>query len=565
MEKIWFNSYPPGVPETINTDVFSSIVEAFFRYSRDYADHCAFSSFGTQLSYHELAEYSLQLSSYLQHLDLAPQDRVAIMLPNSLQYPVSLFAVLCAGMVVVNVNPLYTPRELKLQMIDSGAKAIIVLANYAHVVAEVLKDTPLKHVIVTELGDLLGGVKRYVANWQVKYIRHLVPDWKIPHAKRFNWALKRGRRLTYVKPELKSSDLAFLQYTAGTTGKPKGVMLTHGNLLANVGQCLAWLRHELVVGEEVILGALPFYHIFSLTVCCFCFLAMGSHCVLVTDPRDLPSLIKLLTKEPISVFIGLNTLLMHLLKHPQFAQIEWAALKLTVVGGMATDKNIASQWQKATGVLPTEGYGLTEASPVISINPSNLKFFNESIGLPVPVTEVEVRNEKGAVVKSNEVGELWVRGPQVMQGYWQKQAETDKVIDKNGWLCTGDIVRMDERGFLYLVDRKKDIIIVSGFNVYPGEVEQVLCNCEGVLEAAVIGVPKQSTGEAVKAFIVKSNGQLTRKKILAHCQYQLTPYKVPSEIEFCDSLPKSLVGKVLRRELKEKPEPVVKDSKKLMS
>lgn len=548
MEKIWLQSYAEGVPETIDPDQYSSLVAALDAYCRQYADQTAFSNFGTKLTYQQLQQYTRQLAAYFQQeLSLKPGDRVAIMMPNLLQYPVTLFAVLRAGLVVVNVNPLYTPRELAHELKDSGAKAIIVLANFAHVVAEVMSSVPLEHVLVTELGDLLGKRKGFLYSWVVKHIMRLVPAWKIKNARRFMAGLQAGKHLSFVPPEIQAGDMAFLQYTGGTTGTPKGAMLSHRNLIANLLQCEAWISGKLQVREEVLLTALPLYHIFSLTVSCFTFLALGGHCVLVTNPRDIRSLVKIWRKSSPTVFIGLNTLFLHLMKNPRFSRLDFQKLKLTIAGGMALHPQVAQQWQALTGHLIIEGYGLTEASPVVTINPLNLRYFNHSIGLPVPATEVKICNDQGDEMPLGEKGELMVKGPQVMLGYWQNPQETADVLDAHGWLRTGDIGCIDALGFAYLTDRKKDMIIVSGFNVYPSEVEEVIGSHPGVAEVAVIGVPSNATGEIVKALIVKKDPQLTAAAIINYCHQQLTPYKVPKQVEFRDSLPKSAIGKILHR------------------
>jgi len=552
MERIWYKSYSPGVPETINPDAYPSLIEMFEKFSKQYANFPAFSNLGTKLTYRELDSLSLQFAAYLQQgLQLQKGDRVAIMLPNLLQYPVALFGILRAGLVVVNVNPLYTPPELEHLLKDSGATTIIVLANFAQTVEKTLESTSIKNVIITEVGDLMGALKGSLVNLAVKYIKRMVPSWKIPEALRFSKALLMGKQYPYQRPIVKGDDIAFLQYTGGTTGHPKGAILTHRNMVANVLQCACWIKAAVHPGEDIVLGALPLYHIFSLTVCCMTFMALGVECLLITNPRDINHFVKVLTKVPVTVFVGLNTLFKGLLHHPHFKNADFSRLKLTMAGGMAVQASVAEAWKRVTGVCVLQGYGLTETSPVVSINPIDLTHFNESIGVPVPATDVFIRDDKGQEVSRGEEGELCVKGPQVMQAYWHQPNATREVMDKDGCLRTGDIARMDERGFLYIVDRKKDMILVSGFNVYPNEIEEVLSAHPGIEEAAVIGVPSEKTGEAVKAFIVRSDSRLTEHDIINHCRQSLTAYKIPKLITFRDALPKSDVGKVLRRALRE--------------
>jgi len=551
MDRTWYKSYSDGVPETINPDAYASLIEPFEKFTKQYADLVAFSNFGSTLTYQDLYEHSMAFATYLQSLGLKKSDRVAIMLPNVLQYPVVLFGVLCAGMTVVNVNPLYTAPELIHQLKDAQATTVVVLSNFAKTLEKALPDTPVEHVIVTDMGDMMGGFKKSLFNFVVKYIKRAVPAWHINCAVPFLIALETGAKSHYTRPNLNGDDIAFLQYTGGTTGHPKGAMLTHRNVIANVLQCVAWVKAVVQPGEDVVLGALPLYHIFSLTICAMTFLALGVECLLVTNPRDMNSFVKLLSKTRLTIFVGLNTLFNGLLQHPKFKNIDFSALKLTVAGGMAVQRPIAEAWQDATSTCILQGYGLTEASPVVTINPIDLTHYNESIGVPVPATDVILRDNSGHTVSNGAEGELCVKGPQVMKGYWQLPDSTRKVIDEDGWLRTGDIARIDERGFLYIVDRKKDMVLVSGFNVYPNEIEEVLSAHPDIVEAAVIGVPNAQTGEAVKAFIVKKNNGLSEAGVLQFCRQSLTGYKVPKFIEFRDELPKSNVGKVLRRELRE--------------
>jgi long-chain acyl-CoA synthetase len=552
MEKVWLKSYPPDVPETLNVDTYHSINEAMEIYCQQFSNKPAFTNFGVTITYQDLEKMTKQFAAFLQqHLKMKKNDRFAIMLPNVMQFPIAMFGALRAGLIVTNINPLYTAHELAFQLQDSGATGIIVLENFAHELSLALPKTEIKHVIVARMGDCLGWIKGCIANFVVKYIKHLVPAWEIADTIDFTDALKIGKSLTLEKVAIGAEDVAFFQYTGGTTGVAKGAMLTHRNIIANVTQCLAWVKSVLTVGRETVVTALPLYHIFSLTVCCFCFMTIGSKCLLITNPRDLKGFIKTLRKVPATIFIGLNTLFNGLLHHPHFADIKLSSFKLVIAGGMAMQKAVADEWQKRTGTVILEGYGLTEASPVISINPITVKSFTGSIGLPVPDTDVVIRDDVGNDLPLGKAGELCVRGPQVMRGYWQKPEETALVIDKDGWLRTGDIAQMDERGFLYLLDRKKDMIIVSGFNVYPNEVEEIIASHPGVREVAVIGVPSEKTGEMVKAFVVKKDPKLTAEDLINYCRGQLTAYKVPKQIEFRDHLPKSNVGKVLRRALRD--------------
>lgn len=555
MEKIWLKNYPAGVPETIDADFFASLVDLFEQYANEYAELPVFSNMGTHLLYQQLAKLSEDFAAFLQQeLGLVKGERLAIMMPNILQYPVCIFGGLKAGLTIVNINPLYTERELKFQLIDSGASAVVILENFATTLANVLKETPIKKVIVTRIGDMLGNLKGTVFNFAVKYIKRMVPEWNIPGYISFKKALKKGAHLQLKKVLLSGEDYAFLQYTGGTTGVAKGTILTHRNMVANVLQTVSWVRSDVTVGKEIVVAALPFYHIFALTVCCFCFMVLGAECLLITNPRDMKLFLKILKKKPPTVFIGLNTLFNGMMNHPDFDKSVLSKLKLTVSGGMSMQKAVADRWQQATGTPVLEGYGLTETSPVVTINPLNLKKFNGSIGLPVPGTDVSIRDDQGKELSIGEIGELCVHGPQVMKGYWNHPEETALVLSADGWLRSGDIARVDDQGFFYIVDRKKDMIIVSGFNVYPNEVEEVIASMEGVKEVAVIGIPSEKTGEEVKAYIVKKNPELTAEQVIAYCHKYLTHYKVPKNIEFRDSLPKSNVGKVLRRKLREEVE-----------
>ncbi len=551
MEKIWLKSYPPQVPETINPDAYRSLAELFEKTTAKFKDEVAFSNFGARLTYGDLEALSRHFASYLQQLNLKRGDRIAVMLPNCLQYPVVIFAILRAGFTVVNLNPLYTAPELIERLSDSGATAIVVMENFAHTLQNALSETQIQQVIVTAMGDLMGAVRGCVVNLVVRYLKKLVPRWQIKKAIRFKEALYKGQQTEFVTVDINNSDIAFLQYTGGTTGAPKAAMLTHRNMVANILQCVAWMKMSTSEREDIVLGALPLYHIFSLTVCCLTFMMMGAECLLITDPRDLKSLIKVLAKRPVTIFIGINTLFNGLLNHPDIKKARFDRLRLIVGGGMAMQKSVAERWRKVTGVPILEGYGLTEASPAVSFNPANMDHFTGSIGLPFPGTDVVIRDDQRRDLPIGEAGELWVHGPQVMKGYWRSPEETREVIDENGWLRTGDVVRMDERGFIYLVDRIKDVIVVSGFNVYPTQIEQVIASHPGVQDVSVIGIPSEKTGEAVKACIVKKDPALSKADIVTFCRKSMTGYKIPKIIEFYDDLPKSHVGKVLRRSLRD--------------
>ena len=551
MEKVWLKRYPPHVPAGINPDEYASLVEVFERSCRQFGPRLAFTNMGYGMTYAELDQKSQAFAVYLQQeLGLARGERVAIMLPNLLQYPVALFGVLRAGLIVVNVNPLYTPRELEHQLKDSGAKAILILANFAHVLAEVIGNTAVKQAIITEIGDLLPFWKAKVVNLVVRHIKKMVPHYHLPGAVGFNETLALGGRRKLEPVALTGEDLAFLQYTGGTTGLSKGAMLTHRNMLANMQQISAWVGSAIRDGEEIVITALPLYHIFCLTVNCMCFIRHGGLNVLITNPRDIPLFVEEIRSWKFTVITGVNTLFNALVNNDKFAKLNFSSLRLAVGGGTAVQKAVAERWQTMTGTPILEGYGLTEASPVVCTNPVNITGFTGSIGLPLPSTDVQLRDEEGNEVPPGERGELCVHGPQVMRGYWQRPEDTARTIHR-GWLLTGDVATVDEQGFFCIVDRKKDMILVSGFNVFPNEIEDVVIGCEGVLEVACIGVPDDKSGEAVKVFVVPRPGvELTAEAILAHCRTQLTGYKMPRHVEFRESLPKSNVGKILRRELR---------------
>ena len=550
----WIKSYQPGVPEQINPIAYRSVVEVFETSCEKFADRPAFKNMGVTLTYRELDRRSKQFAAFLRNrLGLNQGDRIAIMMPNMLQYPIAMFGALRAGCVVVNTNPLYSTRELKHQLLDSGAKAIVVFENVAHTLSEVIDETPIKHVIITGLGDQLGFVKGLVTNLVVRYKLKLVPTYNLPSAIGFNTALAQGSGDKIPATEIQSEDLAFLQYTGGTTGLSKGAMLTHRNIVANMEQGGAWLGQGLKPGQETIITALPLYHIFALTVNCMIFMRIGALNVLVTDPRNMKDFVKLLSETAFSGITGVNTLFNGLMNTDGFSAIDFKPLKIAVGGGAAVQRAVAERWKKITGVTLVEGYGLTEASPSCSMNRIDAPDYTGSIGLPLPSTEFDVRDDDGKDVEPGTPGELYVRGPQVMKGYWQRPEETAKSITSDGWLLTGDIAKMDEKGFFYIVDRKKDMILVSGFNVYPNEIEDVIALMPAVLEVAVVGIPDEKTGEAVKVVVVAKDASLTAEAIKAHCKENMTGYKQPRVIEFRKELPKTNVGKILRRELRDAP------------
>ncbi|MDW2981918.1 long-chain-fatty-acid--CoA ligase [Rhodanobacter sp. KK11] len=552
-ERPWLDNYPAGVPEQIDVSQYASVPavleEAFTRFR----DRPAFASFGRQLSYGQIDEMSRQFAGYLTGvLKLGKGDRIALMMPNVLQYPIALFGALRAGLVVVNTNPMYTARELKHQLEDSGAKAIVVLDNFAAILQQVVAETEVQHIITTGIGDLLGFPKGALINFVLKHVKKMVPAFELPQAVRFRDALARGAAHPLQPVVLGHDDIAFLQYTGGTTGVAKGAMLTHGNMVANMLQAAAWIGEDLVKpGEEVIITALPLYHIFSLTANGLVFMRLGGLNWLITNPRDMPGFVKELRKSGFTALTGVNTLFNGLLNTPGFAELDFSKLHLTLGGGMAVQRAVAERWKKITGCTLAEAYGLTETSPAVCINPLDLKEYNGSIGLPVPSTNVAIWSEDGQPLPVGEVGELMVQGPQVMKGYWNRPDETAKVLDADGWLHTGDIAKMDANGYFYIVDRKKDMILVSGFNVYPNEVEDAVMAHPGVLEVAAVGVPDEHSGEVVKLFVVRKDPSLTEEALKQFCRENLTGYKRPKLIEFRDSLPKSNVGKILRRELRD--------------
>ena len=552
MEKPWLQSYPPSVPADIDPERFSSLREVLEESCRRFAERPAFTNMGTTLRYRDLDRLSRDFGAYLTAgLGLAKGERVALMMPNVLAYPVTLFGVLRSGLTAVNVNPLYTPRELRHQLRDSGARAIVILENFAHTLEQVLDDTEVEHVVIARIGDLHPGPKGMLVNAVVRYVKKMVPRWSISGTIPLGRALAEGARQPLEGVPLGPDDIAFLQYTGGTTGVAKGAILTHRNMVANLEQAGAWLGPWARQGEEVIITALPLYHIFSLLANCLTFMSLGGENVLITNPRDMPGFVKELRKVPFTAITGVNTLFNGLLNNPDFASLDFSHLRLTLGGGMAVQHSVAERWQQTTGVVLLEAYGLTETSPAVCINPLDLPAYNGSIGLPVPSTEVAVMDEEGNQLGPDTIGELCVRGPQVTQGYWNRPRETRSAFHADGWFRTGDMARIDVRGFVYIVDRAKDMILVSGFNVFPNEVEGVIAEHPDVLEVAVVGVSDGNQGERVKAVIVPRGEQPDRQGILDYCRQNLTAYKVPKEIEFREELPKTNVGKILRRALRE--------------
>lgn len=548
MEKIWFDNYPEGAEREIKTDKYRSLLEMFENAVRERPDQAAYINMGKVLTFRKLEERSRAFAAYLQNvLKLKKGDRVALMMPNLLQYPIALFGVLRAGMVVVNVNPLYTPRELEHQLQDSGAVAIVVVSNFAATLESIVEETEVKHVILTRMGDQLSFGKRNLVNFVVKYIKKLVPKYKLPGAVTFREVLSIGKMRQYVKPQVNSEDLAFLQYTGGTTGVAKGAMLTHKNILTNIFQA-HWIAHGFVKDSTVREGiiALPLYHAFALTMNCLLFIELGLTGVLITNPRDINGFVKELRRHPYVAITGVNTLFNALLNNENFRELDFSTLKLSVAGGMSVNQAVADRWHKLTGSNIIEGYGMTECSPLVAACPPHATEHNGNIGVPVPNTDIKIIKDDGTEAELGERGELWVKGDQVMQGYWQRPEATAEVL-KDGWLATGDIVVMGEDKNLKIVDRKKDMIIVSGFNVYPNEIEDVVMLNYKVMEVVAIGVPDANSGEAVKIFVVKRDETLTADELRKHCRQHLTGYKLPREIEFRDELPKSNVGKILRR------------------
>jgi long-chain acyl-CoA synthetase len=554
VEKIWLKSYPQGVPAEINPDAYQSLVEVFNQSCSKFADSPAFYNLGTTLTYGEMDHYSQAFAAYLQKkLQLKKGDRLAIMMPNVLQYPIAMFGALRAGLAVVNVNPLYTVPELVHQLKDSGATAIVVLSSFAATVEKALPDTQVKHVIVSDIGDMFPLLKAWFIQFILKYVKKRICSWNIPQAIKFKRVISQGKNLTYTPVAINNQDIAFLQYTGGTTGISKGAMLTHRNIISNIMQADAWFASKLRENKEIIVTALPLYHIFSLTANCLYFSKLGGLNILITDPRNLPQMISEMRKFKFTAFTGVNTLFNGLLKNAEFSTLDFSQVKLTLGGGMAVQRIVAEKWHQVTGVPLLEAYGLTETSPCAIVNPITLKEYNGTVGLPVSSTDICILNDEGHEVSIGEPGELAIKGPQVMRGYWNNPRETERVFTNHGWLLTGDIAAVDEKGFVRILERKKDMILVSGFNVYPNEVEDALVTIPGVVEAAVVGVPDENSGEAVKALLVKDDPDLTENEVLKFCRTMLTGYKIPKYIEFRKELPKTNVGKILRRALRNGP------------
>ncbi|MCT8546779.1 long-chain-fatty-acid--CoA ligase FadD [Glaesserella parasuis] len=552
MEKIWFDNYPAEAEHTLDVEPYESLVEMFEKAVQRHPDIPAYINMGQVLTFRKLEERSRAFAAYLQNeLRLEKGERIALMMPNLLQYPIALFGALRAGLVVVNVNPLYTPRELEHQLNDSGAKAIVVVSNFAATLEKVVFNTQVKHVILTRMGDQLSFGKRTLVNFVVKYVKKLVPKYKLPHAVSFREALSIGKQRQYVRPTLYKNDLAFLQYTGGTTGVAKGAMLSHSNVIANILQA-KWVAYPLIQRSQERIGviALPLYHVFALTVNCLLFIELGVTGLLITNPRDIPAFVKELKKYPVMAITGVNTLFNALLNNPQLKEVDFSNLKLSVGGGAAIQRAVADRWHKTTGCHIIEGYGMTECSPLIAATRNDSTEYSGSIGVPVPNTDIRIVDDAGNDLPIGERGELWVKGPQVMQGYWQRPEDTAEVL-KDGWMATGDIVELGQDLNLRIVDRKKDMIIVSGFNVYPNEIEDVVALHPKVNEVVVVGIPSEVSGESIKVFVTKKDESLTREELRNHCRQHLTGYKIPREIEFRDELPKSNIGKILRRVLRD--------------
>lgn len=550
MQKPWLNEYQEGVPEFIDLGGLESLGEMLENVFKQYADRNAYQSFDVSMTYAELDQRSRAFGTWLLSQGLQAGDRVAIMMPNLLQYPIALCGILRAGLVAVNTNPLYTARELKHQLTDSGAKAIVVVENFADVVAKVLPDTDVEQVIVTGVGDLLGFPKGKLINFVLKYIKKEIPDYQIPNATRFRDVLKAGSNKTFAPAKRGLDDIAFLQYTGGTTGVAKGAMLTNKNMLSNVEQSYQWLSC-VGLGDDVIITALPLYHVFALNSNCLLYLKIGANNILIANPRDMPGFVKTLSENRFTAITGVNTLFNGLLNTPGFENVDCSKIKYSLGGGMAVQRAVAEKWKAVTKKPLVEAYGLTETSPAACINPISVQDFNGSIGVPISSTECCIIDDEGKQLGVGEVGELCIRGPQVMKGYWQRPEATADTITEDGWLKTGDIAKMDERGYFYIVDRKKDMILVSGFNVYPNEIEDVIVSHPDVLEVGVIGVPDEKSGELVKAVVVRKNDSLSVKELRDFCRTELTGYKIPKFIQFVDELPKTNVGKILRKDLRD--------------
>ena len=556
MERIWLKSYPEGVPAEIDADAFGSIGEFFAASVEKFRDRTAFISMGRAISFNELDRVSRAFASYLQYVaGLPPGARVALMMPNLLQYPIALFGALRAGYVIVNCNPLYSPRELHHQLEDSGAQGIVVLENFAQTLEKAIGDTAVRNVVVTGVGDLLGVPRALLTNFVLRHVRHAVPAWRLPEVVRFNRALALGQQHSLEFRPVEPNDIAFLQYTGGTTGVPKGAMLTHRNMIANLQQVHAWLAPSIGSGSEVFVTALPLYHVFALTVNCLVPVMIGAANLLIPNPRDIKAFVQAMRRTPFTVITGVNTLFNTLLQDAKFLRLDLSRLRLAVAGGMALQKPVAERWKAVTGKPLIEAYGLTETSPAAVANPLTIEDYTGAIGLPLPSTDIAIRDAGGRDLPIGETGELCLKGPQVMAGYWNRPDETVKVMMADGFLRTGDIARVDERGYVFIVDRKKDMIIVSGFNVYPNEIEEVVMNHPGVREVGAVGVPDVKSGEAVKIVVVRKDETLTEAELVAHCRQYLTGYKTPRRVEFRETLPHTPIGKILRRELRDNGRP----------
>ncbi|MBD3587387.1 long-chain-fatty-acid--CoA ligase FadD [Salinimonas sp. HHU 13199] len=550
MEKTWLEHYDPRVSADIDPDRYSSVVDIFEQSVKQFGDKTAYINMGHSMSFNELDEQTKNFAAYLQNSGLSRGDAVAIMMPNLLQYPVAMFGILRAGMVVVNVNPLYTARELKHQLTDSNAKAIVIVENFACTLEKVVKDTPVEHILLTSLGDMLPAPKRWIVNFAVKHVKKMVPSFSLPEATPFKDALKTGEKNTFTRPDISGEDLAFLQYTGGTTGVSKGAMLTHRNMIANLEQVSGILETVIEKGKDLVVTALPLYHIFALLANGLLFLKYGCPNLLITNPRDMNGFVKELSKHPFAILPGVNTLFNGLLNTPGFSELDFSNFKFGLGGGMAVQRPVAEKWQKVTNTVLLEGYGLTECSPVVAVTPPQISEYKGSIGLPVPSTDIKLLDEDGNEVNAGEPGEMWVKGPQVMRGYLNREEATDEIL-KDGWLATGDIAEVDEDGYFYIVDRKKDMILVSGFNVFPNEIEEVAAMHDKIVEAAAIGEEHEVSGEVVKLFVVRNDDSLTEEEVISHCRDHLTGYKVPKRVVFKEELPKTNVGKILRRELRD--------------
>ena len=546
----WLRNYPPGIPVNIDTTQYETLVDFLKDCFTKYSKLNAFECMGKKMTYAEADRLSTQFGAYLHSRGLKPGDRIALMMPNLLQYPIAVFGALKSGLIIVNTNPLYTPREMFFQFEDSGVKAIVIVENFAANLESVISKTQIETVIMTSIGEMLGSIKGSIVNFAVRYIKRLVPKYNLSNVVSFSHALEEGKKFKIKEFQGRASDVIVHQYTGGTTGVSKGAMLTNANLVSNMLQIRTWMQNYLEEGKEITLSPLPMYHIFAFSVNCLAMLSYGAHTVLVTNARDLSSIVKEFNRSKISLMTGLNTLFNALLNNEEFRKCDFSSLKITVGGGMAIQRVVADRWKEVTGCPLTEGYGMTESSPLISVNPLD-GGKDGSIGLPVSSTDIRIMKEDGTFAGYNEIGEIQCKGPQVMAGYYKQPDETSKAIIDDGWLCTGDIGRMDEEGYMYIVDRKKDMILVSGFNVFPNEIENVVVQHPKVLEVAAIGVPDDKSGEVVKIFVVKKDDSLTKDELMAYCKSNLTGYKMPKHIEFRDELPKTNVGKILRRALKE--------------